>query len=101
MAAKILEKAEDRLIFRDKLAIERTMLARERTTMAYIRTGLSLIGVGLFLYKFIELEETLNIAVTLLITAPGVALTVGGLYKTAIRRSKRKAIINEYYNDLK
>lgn len=44
--------ADEDLILRDQLAIDRTVLANERTLLAYIRTGLALILTGAGCLKF-------------------------------------------------
>ena len=49
----------DKLILRDKLAIERTKLANERTFLAYFRTGIFFLGTGLSILH-IEFFEDIN-----------------------------------------
>lgn len=45
--------AQEELILRDKLAIDRTVLANERTLLAYIRTALTFLVVGGTCVKFL------------------------------------------------
>lgn len=42
----------DKLVLRDRLAIDRTKLAAERTMLAYFRTGLTLSIAGITINKF-------------------------------------------------
>jgi len=44
--------AEDELILRDRLAIERTLLANERTLLAYLRSGAGLLIAGISITHF-------------------------------------------------
>jgi len=48
------DDADDELILRDHLAIDRTKLANERTLMAYARTALAMVVVGLASFEFAE-----------------------------------------------
>jgi putative membrane protein len=45
--------AQEELILRDQLAIDRTVLANERTLLAYIRTALAFLVVGGTFVKFL------------------------------------------------
>ena len=45
--------AQEELILRDQLAIDRTVLANERTFLAYIRTALAFLVVGGTFVKFL------------------------------------------------
>ena len=49
----------EKLILRDKLAIERTKLANERTFLAYFRTGIFFLGSGLSILH-IEFFDSVN-----------------------------------------
>ncbi len=46
--------ADNKLILRDELAIERTLLANERTLLAYLRSGVALIIAGVTMIHFSE-----------------------------------------------
>ena len=78
------EECENRLILRDKLAIERTYLARERTVLSYVRTGLAIVGVALFFYKFIDMDLVIKTILTIVILVPGAFVTFYGLYLSLI-----------------
>lgn len=46
--------SKDDIIFRDHLALDRTILANERTLLAYIRTALAFMITGIGLLKFFQ-----------------------------------------------
>lgn len=46
--------ANQELILRDQLAIDRTVLANERTLLAYIRTSLAMIAAGVTVVQLFE-----------------------------------------------
>jgi putative membrane protein len=92
---------EEKLIFRDKLALERTYLAKERTTLAYVRTGLALIGVALFVYRFLELDEMVRLVLVGVALVPGIYATSFGLYRTLISRRERREFVKGYRSKLK
>ena len=52
------DKAEEGLILRDILALERTRLANERTLLTYGRTSLYLVLGGVALLKVEQFENT-------------------------------------------
>lgn len=55
MSPKLYQQfSKDELIFRDHLALDRTILANERTLLAYIRTALAFMIAGLGLLKFFQ-----------------------------------------------
>ena len=92
---------KEELIFRDKLALERTYLAKERTILAYVRTGLALMGVALFVYKFVELEAVIKIIAIGVMLVPGAYVTILGIYKTIVYRKERKIFVKSYREHLK
>jgi putative membrane protein len=46
--------ANDELILRDELAIDRTLLANERTMLSYVRGAISLVIAGLTFEHFVD-----------------------------------------------
>jgi putative membrane protein len=45
---------KEKLILRDRLAVDRTILANERTFLAYIRTALGFFAAGVLAIKFFD-----------------------------------------------
>lgn len=81
----------EKLTLRDKLAIERTHLAKERTILAYVRTGITLAGLAAVVYRFFDFGTPLyNAAIAVIIGAPGLVLTLYGLYRVFFLRIERK-----------
>jgi putative membrane protein len=58
--------AEDELILRDHLAIDRTALANERTLLAYIRTALAISIAGASLIHFFDSALTTILGIALI-----------------------------------
>ncbi|HGJ63892.1 TPA: DUF202 domain-containing protein [bacterium] len=58
--------AEDELILRDHLAIDRTALANERTLLAYIRTALAISIAGASLMHFFDSALTTILGIALI-----------------------------------
>ena len=81
----------DKLILRDKLAIERTKLANERTFLAYFRTGIFFLATGLSILHINFFDEIGYLGWSFIILSP---VTIGiGLYRL---RHTRKTIRNIY-----
>ena len=87
--------ALEKLTFRDKLALDRTLLAEERTNLAYLRTGLTFVGIALFLGKFFPLTPNGSI-IFFIATSLGVVLTLYGLYKVLIMHMQRIKFEHKY-----
>ncbi len=85
----------ERLIIRDKLAIERTKLANERTFLAYFRTGIFFLGSGLSVLH-IEFFDPVNYLGWALIGLSPILLGVG-FYRLKYTRSVIRKI---YLDDL-
>jgi inner membrane protein YidH len=85
----------ERLILRDKLAIERTKLANERTFLAYFRTGVVFLGAGLSILH-IEFFEDINYLGWLLIGLAPIVIGIG-IYRVY---HTRKTIQKYYLNGL-
>jgi len=51
-ASLYLRFADDELILRDELAIDRTLLANERTVLAYLRSAVALVLAGVSIMHF-------------------------------------------------
>ena len=81
----------EKLIIRDKLAIERTKLANERTFLAYFRTAIFFLGSGLSILH-IEFFDPVNFLGWLLIGMSPLLLGIG-LYRL---RYTRKVIRKIY-----
>lgn len=45
--------AQQELVLRDELAIDRTLLANERTLLSYLRSGLALVIAGISIIHFV------------------------------------------------
>lgn len=73
--------AQDDLILRDHLALDRTVLANERTFLAYVRTALATMAAGATLPKLFPDDRTFELVGWLLI-AIGVACLAFGIYRT-------------------
>ncbi len=85
----------DKLILRDKLAIERTKLANERTFLAYFRTGIFFLGTGLSIIHIEFFQDIDYLGWSLIGIAPFI---IGiGLYRL---RYTRKTIQNLYLDGL-
>lgn len=85
----------EKLILRDKLAIERTKLANERTFLAYFRTGIFFLATGLSVLHIEFFSDIAYIGWVLIGLAP---LLVGiGLYRL---HYTRKTIQKLYLNGL-
>jgi inner membrane protein YidH len=81
----------ERLIIRDKLAIERTKLANERTFLAYFRTGIFFLGTGLSILHIEFFQDVDYVGWTLIGISP---ILIGiGLYRL---RYTRKTIQKIY-----
>jgi putative membrane protein len=75
----------ERLIIRDKLAIERTKLANERTFLAYFRTGIFFLGSGFSILKIDFFEEVNYLGWALIILSP---ILIGiGIYRLRYTRN--------------
>ena len=61
------EYADDTMILRDYLALERTILARKRTFLAYLRTILSLFATGIGILSFFDRPWTTYIGIGVLV----------------------------------
>lgn len=79
-------KADEPLIVRDYLALERTRLANTRTLLAYARTAIGSFGAGVGLVKLIDMPEVVPLGYALMIAAPFV-MALGVVH--ALRVSKR------------
>lgn len=64
----------ERLILRDKLAIERTRLANERTFLAYFRTGIFFGATGISILKIELFSEVPYLGWALIGMAPFIIL---------------------------
>ena len=85
----------DKLILRDKLAIERTKLANERTFLAYFRTGIFFLGTGLSIIHIEFFQDIDYLGWSLIGIAPFI---IGiGFYRL---RYTRKTIQNLYLDGL-
>lgn len=87
------EKAEEGLILRDILALERTRLANERTLLTYGRTSLYLIVGGVALLKVEQFENTKTIGVVILVLS--LLLFLFGVYRYIRLRKKIKSQLNK------
>jgi putative membrane protein len=83
----------DKLILRDRLAIDRTVLANERTLLAYIRTCLGFFATGAVLINFTE-RAALVFLGYISIVVP-VFISIFGVYRfMKIRRKIKKIYTN-------
>lgn len=82
------DDAEEGLILRDILALERTRLANERTLLTYARTSLYLVVGGVALIKLEEFDNTKAIGVAILVGS--VLLFLFGIYRYIRLRKKIK-----------
>lgn len=83
------DKAEEGLILRDTLALERTRLANERTLLTYGRTSLYLVVGGVALLKVEQFENTKAIGIAILILS--LLLFLFGVYRYVRLRKKIKS----------
>ena len=60
----------DKLILRDRLAIERTKLANERTFLSYFRTGIFFLGTGLSIIHIGFFDEITYLGWLFIIISP-------------------------------
>ena len=79
----------DKLILRDKLAIDRTRLANERTFLAYFRTFIVLFGSGAAILKLEVLSEIRNLGYFFIIASP-LLLLIGIIRFFYVRKHIRK-----------
>ncbi len=87
------DKAEEGLILRDILALERTRLANERTLLTYARTSLYLVVGGVALLKVEQFENTKTIGIALLVVS--LLLLLFGVYRYIRLRKKIKLQLNK------
>ena len=80
--------ADNKLILRDELAIERTLLANERTLLAYLRSGVALIIAGVTMIHFSEQGWFLVVGVFCL--PAGIACAIIGVVR--FRRVNRSMV---------
>lgn len=85
----------EKLIMRDKLAIERTKLANERTFLAYFRTGIFFLGSGISILR-ISFFANVNYLGWLLVTVSPIIIGIG-LYRL---KYTKKAIRQIYLDGL-
>lgn len=81
----------EKLILRDKLAIERTRLANERTFLAYFRTGIFFLGTGISIIHINFFEQVVYLGWIFIGLSP--IITFIGLFR--LHRTKM-AIKNLY-----
>ena len=81
--------SEDKLILRDKLAIDRTRLSNERTFLAYFRTFIVILSSGMAILKLEVLEEINNLGYFFLIISP-IILLIGLIRFFHVRKHIRK-----------
>jgi putative membrane protein len=72
--------ADNELILRDQLAIDRTVLANERTFLAYCRTALAIILTGAGCIKFFDSGISNIVGWTLI--ELGIIVTAMGIWRT-------------------
>ncbi|MBN2892998.1 MAG: DUF202 domain-containing protein [Bacteroidales bacterium] len=84
-----MDKTENELIIRDKLAIERTKLANERTFLAYFRTSVVFFGSGIGVLNIHFFNEIDYIGFFLVVIAPFL-LTIGLYRALKVRKSIKK-----------
>jgi putative membrane protein len=83
------EFGNEKLILRDRLAIDRTLLANERTLLSYLRSGVSLIIAGVSIMHFATQQWFLYVGV---ICVPlGIVSSIVGIRRF---RRQHRAIIN-------
>ena len=80
-------KPED-LVFRDELALDRTVLANERTLLAYLRSGVALILAGVTFIHFAQ-DQWFKVVGVLCLPAGIIVMLVG-----AVRYRAMNARIN-------
>ena len=67
---------KEKLILRDRLAVDRTMLANERTFLSYIRTALGFFAAGVLAIKFFD-SITIEVIGWLFILLGIITLVIG------------------------
>jgi len=89
MTSKLDNKADNEMIVRDYLAVQRTSLANDRTLLSYIRTSLYFLVSGTALIKVEDLANVKEFGY--LSFAISLALVVLGFYNFfKIRRKLKK-----------
>lgn len=83
----------DKLILRDKLALERTVLANRRTLLAFIRTAVAFFGGGLALVKIVDVPSFMTIGWLFMISSP-VILVAGIVSFNESKRRMEKQVID-------
>lgn len=85
--------AQDKLILRDQLAIDRTILANERTFLAYVRTALAfaLTGAGCLKFFTHPLMHVLGVALMVL----GAGIGVMGVYRFQTLNRQMSCVIRK------
>ena len=81
-----MEKEQDKLILRDKLAIERTNMAIERTFLAYFRSSIFFFVSGLSIINIHLFRKVDYLGIMLIVLSP--VLLAIGLY--SMFRAKKK-----------
>lgn len=87
-----MEKEDDKLILRDRLAIERTNMAIERTFLAYFRSAIFFFVSGLTILNIHFFKNIDYLGVLLIILSPLLLLT--GIYSFV----KARKDIKKYKN---
>jgi len=87
----------EKLILRDRLAIERTKLANERTFLAYFRTGIIFLGTGISIVSIEFFERVDYLGWTLVVVAP--AIIAIGLYRLHYTRKTIQSFFLDGLND--
>lgn len=82
--------AEEELILRDKLALDRTILANERTFLSYIRTMLAVMAVGATIIHFSDDQGIKSIGVITIMI--GIAILLVGIKRTLSMSEKIKKV---------
>ncbi len=78
--------ADDTLILRDELAVDRTILANERTLLAYLRGAVTLVLAGFTAVQFVRADPLRHVGMALI----PLGLLVGIVGVVRYRRMDRR-----------